>query len=207
MSDTAQLNLTEPTQTNWDAKVEGSKYSAPPPAKDAAGKYITYFAQLPQSIGNPDTFEVTADNYRRFQLGPLTLVKSGSHDGYVIKYYSTTLRPMVDRKTGKPRDINSTALMLKAANVAARPQKTADYENTIKLARGKIIPITIEWMAKNRDTGEEVDGFDLFPLDPDRPGQRKAILKAGDVLTNMNVVTSEILFANGRVRFISDNKK
>ncbi len=201
MTDTIKLN--EPEQTNWDASV-GSKYQAPPPAKDVTGKYITYFAQLPQTVGGPDTFDVTTDNYRRYQLGPLTLVKSGPYDGHTIRFYSTTLRPMIDKKTGKPKDINSTTLLLKAAAINARPQKTAEYDAAIKLAKGRIIPVTLEWSAKNRDTGEEVDGFDLFPMDPDRPGQRKAILRQGDILSNGTSVRSEVLFANARVRFVQD---
>ncbi len=113
----------------------------------------------------------------------------------------------MDRKTGKPKDVNGTALLLKGAGVAAKPQDTAQYDAAVKLLRGKVVPVTIDWRGKNKDTGEVVETFANFPMDPDRPGQRKSIVKQGDVLDGTQkgqVVTSEVIFANAQIRFVQD---
>lgn len=213
MTDIAGTSLKEPVKLNWDELGKGSTFQAPPPAIGPDGKAITYLVQLPNTVGDPSQIDVTDDGYRRYSMGPLRIVKSGNGaDGYEIKFYSTTLRPFTDKKTGEPLEGrkagNLTASILKAAGINQTPQTTAQYDTAVKMLRGKTVPVTIEWTAKNRDTGETVDGFTSFPFDPDRPGQRKAILKAGDRLANDLPVTSEVLFANARVKFIQNpNRK
>lgn len=194
------MNLKEPNQTDWDAVSKGTTYTPPPPAQDATGKFIPYIATLPQSAGsiNPDQ-PTTDEGYRRYEHGPLKL-----QDGTEIRFYSTTLKPFINKKTGEPNGKNSTALLLKGAGVTAKPQSTTQYDEAIKLVRGRKVPVTINWRAKDKDSGFTVDEFSLFPFDPDRPGQRKSILKNGDMLTDGRVVPCEVLFANAQIRFIED---
>lgn len=200
MNDT--ITLKEPTQTDWDAVNKGSSYTPPPPAMGPDGKFLTYFISLPQTAGTIEPGrETTQEGYRQYQHGPVKIVKSGQFDNYEIRFYSTSLKPFIDKKTGQPKDVNATALLMKAAGVAARPQKTAEYDAAVKLLKGRTVPVTIDWRAKDKDTGEEINGYESFPFDPERPGQRKAILRQGDVLPNGSVVKAQVLFANANIRF------
>ena len=203
MADTTGITLQEPTQVDWDKIGAGSTYTPPPPAKDVTGKYITYFGQLPQSI-TVKADDVTDEGFRVYNLDPIKLVKTNvpGLDGYQIRFTRTTLKPF---KNGS----NSTAILVKAAGVAAKPQKTSEYDAVIKQCAGKVVPLTIEWEARNKDTGEVVRGYDNFPDDPARPGFKKAILKKGDVVKvdgEDHVVESEVLFANARQRFFEAKK-
>lgn len=199
----------EPETVNWDTVGKGSTYTPPPPAQTPDGKFITYTIQLPQTAGTIDENQpTTEEGYRKYQHGPVRLVKSPGYDGYEIRFYSTSLKPFMDKKTGQPKDVNATALLLKAAGVAAKPQKTVEYDQAVRLLRGKIVPVTLDWRARSKDGSETIDGFQNFPMDPERPGFRKAILRQGDLLPNGQMVKSEVLFANAVVRFVQDpNRK
>ena len=199
MSDMSGTKLVEPNQVDWD-KVGGSNYTPPPPAQDPTGKNIVYFGQLPTTI----TEETDDDGYRQYGLDPIKLVKNGNGvDGYIIRFARVGLKPW---KNGN----NGTAILIKGAGVNARPQTTAEYDSAMKAVRGKVVPFTIDWEARNKETGETIRGFENFPLDPARPGQRKTILKLGDTYTLDGVeqtVKSEVLFANARVRFFEAKSK
>lgn len=200
MSDMSGTKLNEPNQVDWD-KVGGSSYTPPPPAQDQAGNNIVYFGQLPTTIVE----ETDDDNYRTYQLDPIKLVKNGPGvDGYTIRFARVGLKPW---KNGN----NGTAILLKGAGVNAKPQSTAEYDQAMKAVRGKVVPFTIDWEARNKETGETIRGFNSFPEDPLRPGQRKTILKQGDTYLDENgtatVVKSEVLFANARVRFFEAKAK
>jgi len=193
------LGLNEPNQVDWD-KVGGSSYQPPPPAQDATGKNIVYFGQLPTTIVE----ETDDDNYRTYQLDPIKLTKNGPGvDGYTIRFARVGLKPWSNGNNG-------TALLLKGAGIAARPQTTAEYDKAMSQVKGKVVPFTIDWEARNKETGETIRGYANFPLDPTRPGMRKTILKAGDTYTIDGVeqtVKSEVLFANARVRFFETKSK
>lgn len=200
MSDMSGTKLNEPNQVDWD-KVGGSSYIPPPPAQDATGHNIVYMGQLPTTIVE----ESDDDNFRQYVLDPIKLVKNGAGvDGYTIKFTRVGLKPW---KNGN----NGTALLLKGAGVGAKPQTTAEYDTAMKTVRGKIVPFTIDWEARNKETGETVRGFNSFPEDPTRPGQRKSILKQGDTYLDQDgtpqTVKSEVLFANARVRFFEAKSK
>lgn len=201
MADTNQMSLREPEQTDWD-KVGGSKYTAPPPAKDTTGRYIIYTGQLPSKIPTDQTDD---DGYRVYLLDPVKLVKNGNGiDGVEIRFARVGLRPF---KNGN----NSAALLIKAAGVGAKPQKTAEYDKAVQMVAGKVAPFTIDWEARDKNSGELVRGYDNFPEDPLRPGFKKAVLKAGDTYRDANgeeqVVQSDVLFANARIRFFEAGKK
>jgi hypothetical protein len=81
---------------------------------------------------------------------------------------------------------------------------------------GKTFSFTVQWEAYNKDTGERVRGMINFPDDPDRPGQKKSILKKGDIYTvrdkagniiETKQVESDVLFANARLRYFQDPSK
>lgn len=199
----AGVGLKEPEQVDWEKIGAGSTYVPPPQAKGVDGKYTTFFGQLPQvKVSNED---VTDDGYRFYQFDPIKIVQSKQTgvDGYQIRFSRTSLKPF---KNGS----NSTAILLKAAGVAAKPQKTSEYDSAIKLVSGKVVPLTIEWVARNKDTGEQVRGYDNFPDDPQRPGQKKSILKKGDTYKNADgetvTVESDVLFANAQLRFFEVKK-
>lgn len=209
MTDMSGTQLTEPNQIDWDNfnPQSGTKYQAPPDALDASGKSITYFAQLPSDLGDVKRLKATQEGLRNYDLGPLTLVKNNSAaDGYSIRFYSASVKSFTSR-TGEPLNVNAIGKVLKAAGVGMKPQKTVEYDAAVKLASGRVIPVTLDWEARNRDTGEEVKGFENFPVDA-TTGKRKAILKAGDILPDGRVVQSDVLFANARVRYVQDpNRK
>lgn len=199
-ADVTGNKLNEPNKVDWD-KIGGSSFIPPPPAKDATGKYITYFGQLPATIVE----ETDDDNYRQYVLDPIKLVKNGQGvDGYTIKFTRVGLKPWSNGNNG-------TAILLKGAGVSVKPQSTTEYDNAMKLTKGKVVPFTIDWRAYNKETGETVRGYDNFPEDPTRPGQRKVILKAGDTYLDSDgtqqVVKSEVLFANAQVRFFEAKAK
>ena len=200
MSNVSGTGLNEPSQVDWD-KVGGSSFIPPPPAQDGTGKNIVYFGQLPTTIGE----ETDDDNYRQYTLDPIKLVKNGNGaDGYSIRFTRVGLKPW---KNGN----NGTALLLKGAGVAARPQSTVEYEKAMQMVRGKVVPFTIDWEARNKETGETVRGYANFPDDPLRPGQKKVILKTGDTYIDTDGVSqevkAEVLFANARVRFFEAKSK
>ena len=200
MSDVNQLGLKEPSQVDWD-KVGGSNYQPPPKAKNG-GKFVTYFGQLPSTI---ETTEQDDDGYRQYVLDPIKLVKNGNGvDGYTIRFARVGLKPWSNGNNG-------TALLLKAAGVTTKPQKTAEYDTAIKGIKGRVVPFTLDWQARNKETGETVRGYDNFPDDPTRPGEKKTILKAGDTYRDENgaeqLVKSEVLFANAQLRFFEAKGK
>jgi hypothetical protein len=208
----AGLTLREPDQIDWDNYNPGGKFVAPPPAVGADGKPIVYYGQLPSTLG-PDAFAVTKDGYRQYVLDPITLVKGGAFDGYRFRFTRVSTKPFIDGKTQKPKNANGAGNLLRSVGLTAKPQKNAEYDAAIKLTAGKVAAFTIDWRAKNKDTGEEVRGYENFPDDPTRPGQKKAILRAADGDTYRDAsgaqvpVTSEVLFANAEVRWFQTPKK
>ncbi len=214
MSDVAQLNLKEPDQIDWSNYNPGSKYLPPPPAKGVDGKPITYFGQLPKEF----TFEADQEGYLQALVDPIVLTKNGQGvDGYSIRFTRVSVKQF-QNKQGKPVNASSFGNLLRAASSTAKPQKNAEYEFALKQVGGRVVPFTIEWRAKNKDTGEEVKGYDNFPDDPERPGFKKPILRAGDQVVSerdaqgkpiaYKTITSDVLFANANVRYWQDpNKK
>lgn len=214
MSDTAQMNLREPEQVDWDNYNSGSKFAPPPPALDANGKPIVYYGVVGEAKEDePDR------GFLSFLLDPIKIVRSGNGaDGYSIRFTRASVRPFTKKDAsgeevpvkGNP---NKLANFLRAVGLQVKPQTNSDYRAAVKAASGRTFPFTIDWEAYNKDTGERVKGYLSFPEDPERPGQRKAILKAGDVVTerdNKGVITgtrtvqSEVLFANARLRYFQD---
>ena len=205
---TAGIGLNEPQQIDWDNYNPGSKYSVPPPAKGPDGKALVYTGQLPTTVVN----EADDNNFRRYLFDPIKLVKNGgSADGYVIRFTRASIKPF--ERDGKPQNASAAGNVLRSAGAVGKPQKTAEYDAAMQQVKGRVVSFTIDWEARNKDTGEKVSGYDNFPLDPDRPGQRKAILKQGDTYTvsdrqgnilETKTVQSEVLFANARVKYFVD---
>ena len=206
------MNLKEPLQTDWDTAYSGSKYRVPPPAQDGAGKAITYYG-IPSSITeaqNPD------EGYLTYQID-FNLVGEGV-EGQTARTWVST-RPFMkrDATTGELVPVkgnpNRLGTFLRAAGLQVKPQTNSDYKAAVRAVNGKRVGFTIDWQAKNRDTQEKVYGFRSFPIDPERPNQRKAILKAGDTInevdskgniTGTRTVQSEVLFANIQIKYFQD---
>jgi hypothetical protein len=207
-TDLSQTGLREPAQVDWDSLGKSSSYTPPPPASDASGRPIVYYGVADLKESDP-----TKDGYLQVLLDPIKITRSGTADGYEIRFSRVSTQPF--QKNGQPMkgNPNSFANFLRACQVAAKPQTNADYLAAAKATKGKVFPFTIKWEAYNKETGESIKGFENFPDDPERPGQKKSILKQGDVYTERDAkgnvigtktVQSEILFANAKLRFFQD---
>ena len=204
-TDIAQQALREPLQTDWNAYGNQSKYQRPPvPTKE--GKAVVYYGVAEKVEEKVNQYEVDSEGnpFLNFELDPIKMT-----DGYIIRFARASTRPFM--RNGEPiaGNPNQLAKYLKAAGVSAKPQTNDEYRRAVAATKGKRVGFTIDWEARNRDTGETVRGYDSFPDDPDNPGQKKAILKAGDVvtvrdrfgnITETRTITSEVLFANAKVR-------
>lgn len=204
--DSNGLGLKEPQQIDWDNYNPGSVFTVPPPALDPEGKAIIYTGQLPSVIGT----EQDNDGYRRYLLDPIKLVKNGNGvDGATIRFARASVKPY--EKNGKTQNASAVGNLLRSAGVTAKPQTTAEYDAAVTASRGRIVSFTLDWEARDKNTGEQVRGYANFPNDPERPGQKKAILHAGDEYTaadgTKQTVKADVLFANARVRsFIAPRK-
>lgn len=213
MSDTAQLGLREPEQTDWDNYNQGSKYAPPPVPIDSAGNLITFYGMAEGIREDGDD-----DGYLQFVIDPVKIVL-GDGAGQQVRFTYASTRPKMrkDRKSGElvPIKGNPTKLgdYLRACGSPAKPQTNDQYRAAVKVSTGKKFPFKADWYARNKDTGEFVSGYVNFPEDPERPGQKRAILRAGDVVTERDAqgnitgtrtIKSEILFANLRLRYFVD---
>ena len=201
--DTAGLDLKEPQQIDWDNYNPGSKYVRPPDVKGADGKAIVFTGQLPTTIA----LEQDNDGYRRYMFDPIKLVKNGNGvDGLIVRFTRASVKPF--EKNGKVQNASPVGNVLRSAGVSAKPQRTAEYDAAVNAVKGRVVAFTLDWEARNSETGETVRGYDNFPQDPDRLGTKKAILKAGDIYKTKEgetkIVQSEVLFANARVRYFVD---
>lgn len=212
-NDIAGLGLKEPEQVDWNNYNPQSNFQAPPPAIGPDGKPVVYYGQAPKEF----TFDATKENAQgegggllEVLIDPIVIVKSGPADGYTLRFTRASVRKF---KKGD-KEINASMLgnYLQACGSNAKPQKNSEYVAAVKQTAGKVFPFILDWSAYNKDTGERVDGYMNFPEDPERPGQRKAILKAGDKYRDKNgqeqTVQSDVLFANARLRYFKNpNKK
>lgn len=205
-TDTAQINLKEPEQCDWDS-LGKSGYMPPPPALDANGKAITYFGVSEAKETDPD------EGYLQFLLDPIKIIRSGSADGYTIRFTRISTKPFTKNDQPIKGNPNKVANFLRSAGLQAKPQTNSEYRASVQAVKTKPVAFTVDWSAYNKDTGEKVNGYLSFPDDPERPGQKKAILKAGDVVTERDnkgnvtgtrTITSEVLFANARLRYFQD---
>lgn len=222
MSDISQLNFTEPGQTDWD-NYGKSGWTPPPPAKGPDGQYIVYTG-VAKSIGIEEAYPEKDDNgqtYLTLQLNDLTIADPGKYQGYELKFTKAGRKPYTSvGPDGKrvPKKGNPSRLgdYLRSAGSQGKPQTNPEYLATAKQAAGRKFQFSIEWEAKDKDTGEQIKGYDAFPDDPINGG-KKAILKEGDFYNelgadnkptgNQKKVQAKTLFANARVRFFVTPKK
>jgi len=212
MADTAGLKYTEPEQMDWDHYNPSSKYAPPPQCgvlgPDGKLTSTIFYGTLPKVIVE----EISATTQlRQYLLDPIVLVRSGESDGYQIRFTRASVKKWAG-KDGKPINASMVGNLLKSVGITAKPQRTVEYDAAMKLAAGKVAAFTIDWQARNKDTGEVVEGYANFPDDPLRPGMKKTVLKEGDTYRTKEgaeaKVTSPVLFANARVRFFVDpNRK
>lgn len=194
-------NLREPDKMDWENHNPQSAWAPPPPAKDASGQAIVYTAKLAKDIGKAEKLGVTDEGYRNFEFGPLELQVPGGKT-QVIRFFTQSVRKFKKKGTDEELNVSGVSKILRNAGFAGKPQTNAEYEAAVRSVAGRNIKVSIDWRAKDKDTGEEIVGYDNFPDDPARPGQKKAILKKGDLLPDGSVVKAEVLFANARVRYV-----
>lgn len=210
MADNTQLGLREPDPMDWDNYNPSTSFKRPPVPYNGDGMYKTYYGQAPTEF----KLDVTKEGYRSFVIDPITLVKNGLDvDGYQLRFTRASVKKFMNRKTGEPIDASMAGNYLRACGVQQKPQRNKEYEAAVNATRGKVFPFTIEWTAYNKDTGERIDGYKNFPDDPERPGEKKAILHAGDTYTvtdrdgtvlSTETVKADVMFANARLRFFVD---
>lgn len=222
MSDISQLNLTEPGQTDWDNYAK-SGWVAPPPAIGPDGEFIQYQGvakAVELESEYPEANQDTKETFLTVKLDPILVKAPGTvYDGYEIKFTKAGRRPYTRLNadgTRTPKKGNPSRLgdYLRAAGSQGKPQTNSEYLATAKAAANKTFGFTIDWEARNKETGEQIKGYRAFPDDPAYPGQKKAILKQGDFYNEVDAkgvptgqvkqVQSEVLFANARLRFFSN---
>ena len=212
MGDISQLNLKEPDPVDWENYNPVSKFIPPPQAKGADGRFILYYGQAPTVFEEGATDEGLLD----MLIDPIKVVKSSNGaDGYAVRFTHASVKQY--ERNGKLSNASKLGNYLKACGITAKPQRNAEYVAATKQTAGRVFPMNLDWQARNKDTGEVVQGYDNFPEDPKRPGQKKAILHAGDVVTDRDmkgvitgkrVIESEVLFANARLKyFVDPNRK
>lgn len=210
-NDISQTNLKEPEQCDWDSMGK-STYSPPPPAMGPDGRYIVYQGAV-DVIAKTDPDE----GYLNYQMDA-KIVRSGAPvDGTKVRIWAST-RPFTKAGADGQRvpiagNPNKLANFLRATGLSAKPQRNSEYESAVKAASSKTFPFTLDWVAKNKDTGEVVRGYQNFPDDPDRPGMKKSILRRGDVVTERDTkgavigtreIQSDVLFANPQFKYFQD---
>ncbi len=202
-SSIAGLSLKEPEQQDWDKVNKAKTYTPPPPALTADGKAIVYKGILPKAF----IFEADKEGLLQIVIDPIT-VADGPCAGQTFRF---TRAGVASFKKGG----NKVGTLLRSAGSKATPQTNEQYATAINSIAGKATYFTSDWEAYNKDTGESVKGFNAFPVDPDRPGMRKSILKQGELynvlddkgnVIGTNTVQSEVLFANARVKFFVEPK-
>lgn len=208
-NDIAQINLREPEQVDWEHYSSGSTYQAPPPALGNDGKPIVYYGLL-RGFKEADKSD---DGYLNLILDPIEITRSGAFDKTLLKFTRASVKPFQRNGENIKGNPNKLANFLRAVGLQVRPQTNEDYLAAVKASLNKPFAFTIDWEGYNRDTGEAIRGFLSFPEDSERPGQRKSILKRGDLynitdvkgaITGTGVVQSEIVFANARVKYFND---
>ncbi len=212
-NDMAQQNLKEPETADWDNWNAGSKYAPPPPAVGPDGAAIIYYGVVGEAKQtDPD------EGYLNILLDPIKIVRSGSFDGQTLRFTRASVKPFTKagadgNRTPIKGNPNKLGNYLRACGLQAKPQTNSEYLASVKATMNKPFPFTLDWEAYNKDTGERIRGFVNFPDDPERPGQKKSILRAGDTyterdskgnVTGTKTVTSEVLFANARLRYFKD---
>lgn len=219
MNDIAQVKLAEPAQVDWDNYGKGSSYIAPPPALDGSGKYIPYFAIVEKATEKASEYakDEAGEYLLNYALDPFKIV-SPEAAGYLLKFVEVSTKPFTKAGADGKRvpikgNPNSLANYLRACGATVRPQTNDQYRTAVKQAVGRRFLFVGDWEARNRDTGEVIKGFLNFPDDPERPGQKKAILKAGDFyqvrdangsVTDTRKVEAEVMFANFKFKFFQD---
>lgn len=221
MNDIAQVKLREPEQADWDNWGKGSSYTPPPAAKDAAGQFIVYYATVGGATEKASEYAVDDEGnfYLNYLLEPFT-ISDGPAKGYALRFTEVNLKPFTKLVNGErvpvKGNFHSLGNYLRACGLTAKPQTNEQYRAAIRASLNKRFPFVGDWEARNKDTGEKIQGYLNFPDDTERPGQKKAILKSGDVYNELDskgnvigqkVVQSEILFANPRLKYFQDSTK
>ncbi len=211
--DLSQLDLNAPEKMDWDNYHEGSNYRRPPTPIGNDGKPVVFNLKVPNEI----TFGATQNKDLTIEIGVgrdnpgLTIVKSGNGaDGYEVRNMRASIKKWVNKKTGQPMNVSQAGNFLRSAGVQAKPQTPQEYATAAMATRGKVVRATLDWSAYDKTTGEEIEGYANFPDDPERPGEKKAIVNRGDIYTDKNGITrtaqAEVMFANARVRFFQTPK-
>lgn len=180
MNETLTLKVPDPALFD-DYDVGGW---TPPPQAKAVGptgklEYVTYTLQAPGAdkfsfqpdrngywMAVVDGFEVVGLNY--------TLRK---------EFLSSAPFPKKDKAgniTGH-RNASTVGNYFRAHGLAVRPATAQEYEAYALATAGRQFESSLEWSAYDSDRGVEVaNKWDLFPDDPDHPGQKLPYIEQGD---------------------------
>lgn len=216
MSDIAQQNLKEPAQVDWEGYGK-SGWVAPPIPVNPDGTARIFYGVATGELDDPDT--LTGEPLLQYKFDPIKIVKSGQDaDGYEVRFTRASVRPYTYLKDGvrvpKKGNPNALADYLRAVGLQAKPQTNSEYQASVKAASNKLFGFIADWEAYGKEANERIKGYNAFPVDPKNPGQRSAILHAGDVVQVLDnkgnptgetqVIKSEVLFANLKLRYFRD---
>jgi len=213
--DMAQTGLKEPQQIDWDNYNTGSSYVPPVPALDDNNKPLVYHGKVvTANETDPDR------GFLQYLFDPISITGPDGANGKEIRFTWVSARPFMKKDSdgelhpikGNP---NQLANFLRACGGGARPQTNEEYRASVAAALSRSFDFTVDWEARNKDSGEVIRGFLSFPLDTDRPGQRVSILRNGDIYNIVDkqgniietaTVQSDVLFANARLKYFRDRR-
>lgn len=213
--DIAQVGLKDAPVVDWENYNKGSNYLPPPVPIKADGKAVIFFGVATATETDPD------DGYLQFLLDPIKIVKTdnGAITGQnEVRFVRASVKPYMKadkdgNKVPKKGNPNKLADYLRGCGLQAKPQQNSEYRAAVRACSGKLAGFVGDWEAYSKETGESIRGYLNFPDDPERPGQKKSILKAGDFYTvsdnkgnviETKQVQAEVLFANLRLRYFVD---
>lgn len=162
MADPTQLNLGTSDFLDWDNYDSGSAATKLPQAKDETGSSIVYYAQLPTEEGME--FGYTQNGDQKVTLDPVTITAPIA-TGFQLRFQQASQKRFTDRKTGKTLNASQVGNLLRAAGVASvfKPQTDGEYQQALKAAAGKIVPVVIDWECYDKTTKQTVvAGYDNF---------------------------------------------
>jgi hypothetical protein len=176
MADAVQTDLALP-DIDWDHYDTGGKMTAPPQAKDAAGQYIQYYVQAPQSFPE-ESFGNTQQGFLKVKLDTLVFQNNGAGiDGRQIRFQTISAKQYQDRQ-GKPINASQLGNYLTAAGQKPIANTVEDVKQAVRQTANALVPVTIEWEVYDNQTKQTVKAkYDDF----DGPtGEKSPVVKTAD---------------------------
>lgn len=185
MADVVQDNLVPFDAIDFDNYSEGGggKSYAPP----AEGRY---FGKVPMITD--EMLVRTKAGYRSVKIDPIEVLATGDGtalpEPYNVRFTSLSAKKYSNREGSQIMDF------LRACGIDARPRTEAELDAAIKTASGRTFQFQLIWEAYNKDSQENTQGYENFPVDPQNPEKRLPyIVDQYD--------TTKRWWANGKIKY------